>query len=215
MSQETECKVNATPLREVSVWVCSSSNCHICISAKTNDSGAGTHVKTEMSSQQIVLKNHKPEAVQWEAGSGQTSTNLPKTGCLAAWWSNQTRSQIKTKTRNSPKVQREDHTRETLGNKLPGNTRKIICEFPENTRHDNPAAQKVQDGTINTQKTDYKLQIKEEINSTLWYTFYNCVPFPLCRALLQCRGYIRTGGGPLPVRGLLQGREDRPGLPLK
>lgn len=35
------------------------------------------------------------------------------------------------------------------------------------------------------------------------------------RAVLQYRRHARPGRGPLPVCGLLQGREDRPGIPLK
>lgn len=41
-----------------------------------------------------------------------------------------------------------------------------------------------------------------------------CAISPSHRAILQHRRHVWTGGGPLPVRGLLQGREDRPGLPL-
>lgn len=41
------------------------------------------------------------------------------------------------------------------------------------------------------------------------------VPFaPSRRAVLQYRRHVWAWGGPLPVRGLLQGREDRPGIPL-
>lgn len=41
-----------------------------------------------------------------------------------------------------------------------------------------------------------------------------CATPTSCRAILQYRRHGWAGRGPLPVRGLLQGREDGPGLPL-
>lgn len=41
-----------------------------------------------------------------------------------------------------------------------------------------------------------------------------CATPTSCRAILQYWRHGWAGGGPLPVRGLLQGREDGPGIPL-